>query len=161
MNKRITTITLIIISLSLLSLLLAACGNGQLFGPKPTSTPVVTGVQGKVYFADSKEPIPDVTILLNDPSSGKKNPDLTTAQTTTDAEGNYSFMNITPGAYVIGIKLVTKNPVGSIDFTENISEMLASFQGTSQDGSLTLTMVEPQIEVPAGKVVQEDFIVHK
>ena len=161
MHKRITITTLIMINLFAFSLILSSCGTKQIVSPEPTSTPVVTGIQGRVYYADSNEPIQDVRILLNDPGlGGEKDPNLTTSETTTDAEGNYSFMNIAPGRYVISIQLVTKTAVSSIDFTENISDMLSSFQGMSQDGSSTMTMVEPEIEVTQGEVFQEDFIVH-
>ena len=161
MNKRITALPLIIISLLVLSLPLASCGTGQLFGPEPTPTPDVTRIQGRVYYVDSQDPIPDVTILLNDPSFGEKNPALTTAKTTTDADGKYSFMDIIPGTYVITMQIVTKTGVSSIDMTVNTAEFLSSFEGVSSDGSTTMNMVEPQIEVPAGEVVLEDFIVHK
>lgn len=162
MNKRILTFNLIIISIILLSLALTSCGTGQLFGPKSTPTPDLTGIQGKVYYADSNEPIADATILLNNSKlSGEKNPDLTTAKTTTDADGNYSFLNIAPGKYVISIELITKIGINSIDFTENVSETLNSFQGVNQESGSTMTMVEPQIDVLAGEVVQEDFIVHR
>jgi hypothetical protein len=151
------SVTLIMIGLFAISLTLTGCGTVLNIEP----TPSVTGVQGKVTYADSNEPISGVTIYLNDPQSGgEKNPDLTTAQTTTDAEGNYSFMDIAPGRYMISFVLFTKTGVSSIEFTANVSDFLTSFEGVSQDGTTTLNMVEPEIDVLSGEVFQEDFIVH-
>ena len=128
--------------------------------PTPTPTPIVTGIEGKVYFADTDEPIPDVIMELNNPQLGQQQkPDLTIAKTTTDLQGRYSFTDIVPGTYVISLNLVTETRVSSIDFT--VADNGRKFLGESDDGSFFAFFVEPEFVVPLGEIVQEDFVVHK
>lgn len=139
--------------------LLVGCG-----GAAATHTPIVTGIEGRVYFAGTDEPIPDVSIHLNNPRTSlpspyPQNPDLTIARATTDSQGCYSFMDILPGTYTISLVLTTDTRVSSIDVTEQ--EFLAYSEITSSDGSKTLYLVEPVLTVRLGEMVQEDFIVHE
>lgn len=146
------------VGLMLLALLLSACSILQ---SQPTS-PIATGIEGKVYFADTDEPIPDVAILLNDPQLfGQQNPDLTTAETKTDSQGRYAFIDIAPGAYVITLQFIAETRVSSIDVTLNTSDYLAYFEGTSDDGTSFAYIAEPEIAVLQGEIVQENFVLHR
>ena len=84
MKKSIGSIILLFVFLTVL--IMNGCAPAPTPEPTPTpvpptSTPIpkVTGIEGRVYFAGTDEPIPDVTILLNDPqlSGGpQQNPEL-------------------------------------------------------------------------------------
>lgn len=151
-----------VIGLTLVVFLLVGCGAASV-EPIPTSAPLITGIEGRVYFAGTDISIPDVSIQLNNPkiSGGpyQQNPDLTIAKTTTDSQGFYSFLDILPGTYVISLILTTDTNVSSIEVTDN--EYLSYFEGASSDGSTTLYLVEPVLTVPQGEKVVEDFIVHE
>ncbi len=128
--------------------------------PNTTTTASVTGIQGKAYYAGTNEPISGATVRLGDSADGEQASNLTTAETTTDADGNYSFTNIIPGTYEVGFLLTTPTGVSAIDCTLNTSNMLNSFQGVSEDGSTYLNALFPVVEVLSGNMIQEDFIVH-
>jgi hypothetical protein len=123
-----------------------------------SSTIAVTGIQGRAYYAGTKEPIVGATVRLNDSSSACYDPSLSTAETTTNAEGNYSFMDIVAGTYEVGMVLTSSNGVSSIECTKNDSTMFNSFQGVSQDGT-HLDAAFPLVAVSTNTVVREDFIV--
>lgn len=154
------TRTTLLLLLALANFTLLSCGAGQV--PDATPTPIITGIEGRVYFADTDEPIPDVNILLNTPQMAgrsQQNPELTIAKTKTDAQGNYSFTDIVPGTYVVSLSMVSETKVSSIEVTVN--DYISYFEGTSKDGKTILYIVEPEFVVLSGVTVQEDFIVHK
>ena len=151
-----------VIGLTVVALCLAGCG-GATAKPTatPTSAPMVAGIEGRVYFADTQEAIPDVTMALNNPQipgGPPQNPDLTVAKTTTDSQGHYSFMDIVPGKYVISLVMTTETRVSSIEVS--VKDYMSSFEGASADGSTLLYIAEPEIEVSLGEILQEDFIIH-
>lgn len=149
--------------LAIIVLLLYGCGVSATPQPmpQPTPTPPMTGVSGRVYYANSDQPVAEVTILLNDPQLGDaKNSDLTVSKTKTDTQGQYSFTDIKPGTYVITFKYVTESSIASIDASQDVAAFMKSFIGKSQDGSTILYILEPQVEVKPGEITKVDFILH-
>jgi len=124
-----------------------------------TPAPVVTGIEGRVYFSDTNEPISDVNLMLNDPQLSKQDTDLTIAKTTTNSNGDFSFKNIIPGTYKLTLYYVTKTRVKSVLGTPIGSH--AAFSGQSKDGKTYLYILEPEIIVTLGEVVQQDFVIEK
>ncbi|MBN2555475.1 MAG: carboxypeptidase regulatory-like domain-containing protein [Anaerolineales bacterium] len=155
------------LGLALILLLLAGCGGETTAEPTPTpmptQAPIVTGIEGRVYYAGSDRPIPDVTILLNNPylTGGpfQQDPALTICEATTDANGAYAFLDIVPGTYVVTFTFTTDTPVSSIDVTK--SENISRFELPIPNSDLIFYATEPIITVAAGELVQEDFIVNE
>jgi hypothetical protein len=78
---------------------------------------------------------------------------------TTDADGNYSFVDISAGRYEVSFILTTPTGISSIECTENVEVFLNSFQGVSQDGRY-MSALYPVVELADGQTLTEDFIVN-
>jgi len=92
-------------------LLLTACGTPANPLPTPTMTPDPTkgGIEGKVYRSDTGESIANVSVTLNDATKEAEDPERSVAESTTDQEGRYSFVNIEPGSYTLSVSFIFQN----------------------------------------------------
>lgn len=101
-----------------ISLLLASCSPGQIFGPEPTQTPTQTptpmptstptptpipsgSVIGTVYLLDRDEPVQTKIILMRKEGDD----DVEVEITETDEMGNYAFIVTEPGDYYVQVSV--------------------------------------------------------
>lgn len=59
-------------------------------------------MKGKVFRSDTKEPIPNATLLLMDEKKSSKQDN--SVETKTDEQGNYVFEKVVPGKYTVSIR---------------------------------------------------------
>ena len=152
-------------------LLLTACGT-----PTMTPDPTKGGIEGKVYRSDTGESIANASVTLSDATKEANDPERSVAESTTDQEGRYSFVNIEPGSYTLRVSFIFQNASDSPcestierDAQGNVisvgmpiytrEDMLFSASVVDRDdGSLELYVSTMQwSEVAAGDLVKVDI----
>ncbi len=166
---------------SIMVLLLAACENAgfapaSTAAPTPTATPEATptsattgSIEGAVIWTESDEIVANAIVKLNDPSKDSDSPDYQVAETVSDDEGHYRFIDIEPGEYSLSATLdfgqytYTFNP-GSCQSASPFSfsrdedgNLLASVSGTTADGSAIYGVVGFKAVVEIGKTTIKDL----
>jgi hypothetical protein len=155
-------LVLVLVLSCALALGVAGCGSAATT-PKTAALVTTTtmvgsgGVQGKAYYAGTNEPIAAARLTLE--LTDKMDPNASTGEkTTTDAEGNYSFMNVLPGTYTLSFTVEADTAISGVQPTGDILGVAATINGKLADGRFGYEVM-PVIEVPAGKVVNEGFVV--
>lgn len=178
--KRFPTLYLLVSTL--LGLAILACGPAQLLGPTstpiPTETPTATpspthtptptftptpaftatpaasGMEGKVFWSPSGNPIMDFTLTLEAAN---------TYEATTDADGAYVFEDLEPGTYSISIawNMSKSFELGCNQFSINIPDPIEgtalSFTGSNDRGENIFISVGLEITVEPNSLIAADF----
>ena len=90
MPRRIVSLSIVVVSIVLL-------GHAS-----PTEQSNTVSLKGKVIRSDTKQPIPNASIILLDEKKSEKVDN--SVETKSDAEGNYVFENVVPGKYTVSIR---------------------------------------------------------
>lgn len=170
MKKHVSMLSIVLIA----SFVLSACGSAPLFGPtstpEPTLTPVptltptptltpipVTGkLEGTVFWSSNNEPISDFDVTLEMENAEKY-------ESTTGADGKYSFKELKPGKYSVSIAWeIDKSgkPVSCSGFEialpKSITGSALSLMATNDTGRV-LIAVGYEIEIKNGDDITADF----
>lgn len=97
---------IIVIYLLTISLLFSSCGPGQLFGPTPTPVPTTGTIDGHVILQGGGA-VSDAPVILFDETIvfEETYPENNGSEIKTDANGSYTFDEIEPGKYALGVEV--------------------------------------------------------
>jgi hypothetical protein len=162
----------------LISLILSSCGQGQLFPPSSTSTPLpptvtptptVGRIEGRVFRSDTDLGVANAVVTLNNADLPAEDPSRQVGEILSDEQGNYVFDNLKIGKYSISVTLYPNKynmqpplpcdpPMGMYFFVaEGEEETMFALSGQNDEGEILLKIAAFSVDMPTIAVVHKDL----
>ena len=132
--------------------------------PKPSPTPSTGSIEGKVFSSDTDVPIPNAIVSLKNPEKAPEDPGYTVGEMKTGKDGRYTFAQLKPGEYLLGVLLPLESRAQSpcatpfgVQFYQFDDQLLTAILGRLDDGELILIVEALTVNVDAGEGAQQDI----